>query len=249
MIGLVVFSLASLPAGSAQSEAWLIARARAAGTRRRDRLPRGAVDHHDDLRRRRRAQPGARRLGRGRGRRRRRRRAARRRADRAASSWRWVLFVNVPIGLVCAVARAAPARREPRRRPSEHVRHPRRRHGHRRAWRCSSTRSSTPSTPAGDRPRRIAAGSPARVVLLAAFVRDRAAPARAADAVVDLPPAHAARRQRRRAADRHVAVLDVLLHLAVHAAGAALLRAEDRAVLPAARGRDHRLGRRRVGGW
>ena len=31
-------------------------------------------------------------------------------------SWRWVLFVNVPIGLAAAAARAAAAGREPRRR-------------------------------------------------------------------------------------------------------------------------------------
>ena len=41
-------------------------------------------------------------------------------------------------------------------------------------------------------------------------------------------------RERDRPADRHVAVLDVLLHLAVHAAGAGLRAAQGRARLPAA---------------
>ena len=48
------------------------------------------------------------------------------------------------------------------------------------------------------------------------------------------------------AADRDGAVLDVLLHLALHAAGARLRRARGRPRLPAAGGRDHRLGRHRV---
>ena len=84
-------------------------------------------------------------------------------------SWRWVLFVNVPIGLIAGGARAADARREPRRGRSEHVRPARCRDRHRRACRCSSTRSSTRSTSAGDRRRRCC-GSPAPSVLLVAFL-------------------------------------------------------------------------------
>ena len=55
-----------------------------------------------------------------------------------------------------------------------------------------------------------------------------------ADALLDLPAAHPARGQRRGAARRHVAVLDVLLHLAVPPAGAGLRAAQGRPCLPAA---------------
>ena len=56
-------------------------RARRAGPRRRDHLPGRALDHHDDVRRGRRAEQGARHLGRDRRLRRGGRRARRRRAD------------------------------------------------------------------------------------------------------------------------------------------------------------------------
>ena len=46
--------------------------------------------------------------------------------------------------------------------------------------------------------------------------------------------------------DRRVAVLDVLLHLAVHAAGARLQRDQGRPLVPAAGADDHRRGRRRL---
>jgi MFS family permease len=82
MIGLVVFSIASLLGGLAQSDTWLIAARALQGPRRRAGLPRRAVDRHQHLRRGRRAQPRAGRLGRGRRLGRRRRRAARRRAHR-----------------------------------------------------------------------------------------------------------------------------------------------------------------------
>ena len=55
---------------------------------------------------------------------------------------------------------------------------------------------------------------------------------------------HDPRGQHRRAAHRHVAVQHVLLHLAVHAAGAGLQRAEDGRRLPAA-GAGHHLQRGR----
>ncbi len=48
-------------------------------------------------------------------------------------SWRWVLFVNVPIGLAAARAGAAHPRREPRRGRDSRLRHPRRRDRHGRA--------------------------------------------------------------------------------------------------------------------
>jgi len=101
MLGLVVFSLASLLGGLAQSEPWLIA-ARAFRGWARDRLAGRAVDHHDDVRRRRRAHRALGVWGSVAG------------AGGAAGvllggvltsglSWRWVLFVNVPIGVICVL--------------------------------------------------------------------------------------------------------------------------------------------------
>ena len=58
--------------------------------------------------------------------------------------------------------------------------------------------------------------------------RHRAAHQPSAAALLDLPPAHAARREHRRAPHRHVAVLDVPLHLAIPAVRARLLRDQDR---------------------
>ena len=69
MVALVVFSLASLAGGMAQSEGWLIATRAAQWPRSRDRLAGRAVDHHHRLCRGRGAQPRARDLGSRRGRR------------------------------------------------------------------------------------------------------------------------------------------------------------------------------------
>ena len=77
--------------------------------------------------------------------------------------------------------------------------------------------------------------------------RDRVALEEPARLVRDLPQPDADGRQRGRAARGDVAVLDVLLRLALHAAGARLRRAEGGPRLPAAGVRDHRLGRRRLG--
>ena len=82
--GLLLFAAASLAGGLAPSQGVLVAARAAAGPRRRDRRPGDARDPHHDLRRGRRAQPRAGRLG-GDGRPRRRDgRAARRRPHRAA---------------------------------------------------------------------------------------------------------------------------------------------------------------------
>ena len=76
---------------------------------------------------------------------------------------------------------------------------------------------------------------------------DRAAHQGAAGAVPGhLPPPLDRRREHHRAAGGDVAVLDVLLHLALHAAGARLRSARDRPRLPAAGGRHHRLGGHRL---
>jgi MFS family permease len=55
MVGLVLFSCASLAGGPAQSEAWLIVARAAPGSRCRDRFPCRSVDHHRHVCRGRRA--------------------------------------------------------------------------------------------------------------------------------------------------------------------------------------------------
>ena len=66
--------------------------------------------------------------------------------------WEWVLFVNVPIGIAAALLaprlleRAATARVRRSTSPARSRSRP--------AWRCSSTRSWTPTARAGARPRR-----------------------------------------------------------------------------------------------
>ena len=81
MVGLVLFTLASLAGGLAQSEPWLIAARGGGGPRSRDRLARRAVDHHDHFLRGGRTHPRPRHLGCGRRRWRRSRGPARRHPD------------------------------------------------------------------------------------------------------------------------------------------------------------------------
>ena len=69
LVGVVVFTVASFLCGLAWSEGVLIARARRPGPRRGDHLAGCALDHHDDVRGGRRAEQGARHLGRDRRRR------------------------------------------------------------------------------------------------------------------------------------------------------------------------------------
>ena len=158
--------------------------------------------------------------------------------------WEWVLWVNVPIGIAAAAAGAAADRREPLGVRDPRLR--RRRRGHAsppasRSW--STALVEAPNAGWGsapdDRPARPRAVGAARRLR-----RDRAALGGAAGAVLDLPPADADRRQRGRDPDRRLAVLDVLLHLALHAERARLQRDQGGALLPAARGLDHPRRRR-----
>ena len=120
MLGLVVFSLASLAGGLAQSEAWLIAARAVQGLGAAIVSPAAlsiiTTTFADGAERNRALGIWGAVAG----------------AGGAAGvllggiltsglSWRWVLFVNVPIGLVAAALRPAHARREP----------PRGRHGNR----------------------------------------------------------------------------------------------------------------------
>ena len=219
----ILFAAASLAGGLAQSDGLADRRPRRPGPRRRAALPGRAVARHHDLRRGRRAQQGAGRLGRGRRLRRRRRRAARRHAHRVR---------RLGVGAVRQradrprrrAARAAPAAREPQRRARATSTSPARSRSP-PACRCSSTRSSTPTTPAGARPQTL--GLVARRAR-AARARSWSIELRSKAPLVpfaDLPHAHATGANVVGAAGRDGAVLDVLLHLALHAAGARLRRA------------------------
>ncbi|CAA9475679.1 MAG: Uncharacterized MFS-type transporter, partial [uncultured Solirubrobacteraceae bacterium] len=216
-------------------------RPRLPGPGRRPRLPRRALHRHHDVRRGRRAQPRARRLGR-RGRRRRRcRRPPRRRADRVPR-----LGVG-PVGQRAdRRARDLPgppaAAREPRRGRAPHVRPARRLHGDRRP-RPARLHDR------GRRERGLDLGPDARPGCRRPgadrhLPRHRVAHPCAAHAAGDLPAADAARGERRRPAHRHVAVLDVLLHLAVPPGGAGLQRAGDGPGLPPAVDLHHPVGGR-----
>ena len=152
IVGLVLFTLASLAGGLAQSEAWLIAARAAQGLGAAIVSPAAlsiiTTTFSEGAERNRALGIWGAVAG----------------AGGAAGvllggiltsglSWRWVLFVNVPIGLAAAAlapgrwSRAAPTMAPA---PSTcRVRSP-----SPRACRCSSTRSSTPLTWAGDRRRR-----------------------------------------------------------------------------------------------
>ena len=153
MLGLVVFSLASLAGGLAQSEAWLIAARAVQGLGAAIVSPAAlsiiTTTFAEGAERNRALGIWGAVAG----------------AGGAAGvllggiltsglSWRWVLFVNVPIGLIAAAARPADARREPRARTGQRRSTCPGRSPSPPGWRCSSTPSSTRSTSAGDRPGR-----------------------------------------------------------------------------------------------
>ena len=199
---------------------------RRAGPGSGDHLALRALDRHHPVHRRRRAQQGAGRLGRGRRLGRRRRRAARRHPHRRP---------RLGVGAVGERARgdhrpapvAAADPREPRRGPGAQLRRRRRGHGHRRA--------DGAGLRAGRRHRgglgQLPDAGPDRALGGAArrLRRDRAALFGAAGPVPHLQAADPDRGQRRRAAAGRVAVLDVLLHQPLHAAGAGLLGDQGRA--------------------
>ena len=117
MIGLAVFTAASLGCALATTDWFADRDARRAGSRRGDHPARGAVDRHEHVRGRRRAQQGARASG------------VRVGASGATfgliagglltryAGWEYIFFLNVPIGVVAAAAGAARRSGEPSRRP------------------------------------------------------------------------------------------------------------------------------------
>ena len=128
LLGIALFTLASLACGLAQLAGAADRRARGAGPGRRGGLGGRAVADHESVHRAGRARQGDGRLRLRLRRRRQRRRAARRPADRARSSWHWIFLVNLPIGVAvyalcsrcCSAGRGAGATRAARRRRRGH---------------------------------------------------------------------------------------------------------------------------------
>ena len=213
-------------------------RARRAGAGRGRRRARHAGDHHHHLRGGLRAQPRARVLGRDGGRRRLDRRPARRRPDRAA-------------GLAVDPLHQRPGR-DPRRRrrhalhPREHARgrgraplRPRRRAERHRRPRAADLRHRAHGRQRLDLGR-DARGRRCRPGPAGALRPHRAPRAATARPAGHLPLAHADGRQPRLLPARLRRVRDVVLRLAVPAAGARLHADRGRAELPAHDRRDHR---------
>ena len=211
------------PRGARVERALADRRPRHSGPRRGDHRAGGAVDPHDDLRRRQGAQHRARRLGRGRRLRSRSRRAARRRLHRPPELG--VDLLHQPPG---RDHRAGARARAPRREPRPHragLRRPRCGARHRRPL-GGGVRDH-----AGERlglelradDRRLRRGRRAAGRLR----RPRDACRAPAHVVLDLPDQDGRGCEHRRVHPRHGAVLDVPDADALHAAGARLLAAED----------------------
>ena len=156
MLGLVVFSLASLAGGLAQSETWLIAARAVQGLGAAIVSPAAlsiiTTTFADGAERNRALGIWGAVAG----------------AGGAAGvllggiltsglNWRWVLFVNVPIGLARRRARAPHARREPPRRGRQLLRHPRGGGRHRRAGAARVRRRRRGQRRLGGDPRRSSA--------------------------------------------------------------------------------------------
>ena len=158
------------------------------------------------------------------------------------AGWEWVLFVNVPIGLIAAAL-------APRLLPES-------RNDGERHFDIAGALSITAglsllvytlvdANSAGWASTQTLGLGAHRAGADRRLLPDRAAPEGPAGAVPrHLPDAHDHRHQRVRRPDRRRAVLDVLLHLALHAERARVLGAQSRPRVPAAGGRDHPHRRR-----
>ncbi len=228
--GVIVFSAASLLNGLAQTSGHADRRSRAPGPRRRSRLPRGAVDHHDDVHPAGRAHQGARRLERDRRRWRRGRPASRRRAHPAR-----LVAVDLhrqrPGRDRDAGADAAVHPRVQGRIDPPHVRPRWCRHRHLGPRRARVRDRQGPVLRLGlgadDRAARGRPGADRRVHA------DRAAQPRPARAPEHLPRPDALGGRRRAAARRLGHVRDVLLRVAVRAGDPRLQPAQGRTGVPA----------------
>ena len=156
-------------------------------------------------------------------------------------SWRWILFINVPIGLIAAFAAQRCIAGEPQRRPRPRVRPARRPGRDPSGSRCWCSASSAPTRPAGAPSTLVLIG--AGLALLGVFVVIEGRFARA-----PLMPLRIYRSRTLSAANVVVllvggaVVRDVVLRLALPAAGARLLPDPRRARLPA----DDAVHRRRL---
>ena len=146
VVGVVVFTIASFFCGLAWSEGVLIASRAVQGLGAAIISPAALAIIMTDVRRGRRAEQGARDLGRHRRRRRRGRRARRRGATKYLG-WEWIFFVNVPVGAIAL----APTPRFVRESRAERERRPTSsgRSQSRPVSRCSSTRSRRRHPPLG----------------------------------------------------------------------------------------------------
>ncbi len=242
--GMALFALASLVGGLAQSQEMLVIARGIQGLGRRGGRAGHAFDHHEHLHRGRRAQQGARGLGRD-GRRRRLRGRPARRVLTQLLSWRWILFINVPIGAVTALAAmrviAADRPESPARRNFD------------LAGAITGTLGLIVMTFGIVKTEQYGWGSARTlitlgiaVLLLGRLPRDRVALRQgAAHAAAHLQVAAAQRGQRRRAAARQLGVRDVVLRLALPAGGPRLHADPDRGLLPTA---GDRAGRGLAGG-
>ncbi len=146
-------------------------------------------------------------------------------------SWRWILFINVPIGLAAAVLAQRYIAEGASPRACGRVRPGRRDHRHRSGCRCWCSGSCAPTRPAGARPPRSADGG--RLGAAGRVRGDRGADRPlTVDAAADLLLADAERGQRGGAAGRRRRVRDVVLPVAVPPASARVLAAEGRPRLP-----------------
>ena len=158
-----------------------------------------------------------------------------------ALSWPWIFFVNVPVGIAVFVLVAALRPRVEGRARAQELRHCRRSDGDRRPARARVRDRESPGEGldiAAHRRVLHARRPAARRVR-----RDRAALRRAARSTRHLPRAHGSRRKRRHVPRRCRPLRDVLLQHALPPARARIQRARGGSRIPPVHRRDHHRGR------